>query len=177
MTHAATILYVEDNPENRLLIRRILQAEGYHVLEAQDAGQALDMVRGLRPDLILMDIQLPEVSGLEVTKWLKSDAALRNIPVIAVTAFAMKGACSNSLTPFFGNPASAPLRGSGSGKVRASSPRRFTRENLRYRSSWLAAVIFERSVVTSVTVMSVSAIGSSPSLVITRNTGRSPFSR
>ena len=69
----------------------MLRAHGYDTLETRDGREALALARSNHPDLILMDIQLPEVSGLEVTKWLKADSYLRAIPVIAVTAFAMKG--------------------------------------------------------------------------------------
>ena len=86
-----TILIVEDNELNMKLFHDILDAQGYATLQTKDGMEALDLAREHRPDLILMDIQLPEVSGLEVTKWLKEDDELRKIPVIAVTAFAMKG--------------------------------------------------------------------------------------
>lgn len=86
-----TILIVEDNELNMKLFHDILDAQGYATLQTKDGMEALDLAREHRPDLILMDIQLPEVSGLEVTKWLKEDDELRHIPVIAVTAFAMKG--------------------------------------------------------------------------------------
>ena len=88
---AKTILIVEDNELNMKLFNDLLEAHGYTTLKTRDGIQALGMARKHRPDLILMDIQLPEVSGLEVTKWLKEDEELRHIPVIAVTAFAMKG--------------------------------------------------------------------------------------
>jgi two-component system cell cycle response regulator DivK len=67
------------------------EAQGYEIYQTRDGLEALKMAREYRPDLILMDIQLPEVSGLEVTKWLKEDEDLKSIPVVAVTAFAMKG--------------------------------------------------------------------------------------
>lgn len=86
-----TILIVEDNELNMKLFHDLLEAHGYETLQTRDGMEALKMARQQRPDLILMDIQLPEVSGLEVTKWLKEDDDLRSIPVIAVTAFAMKG--------------------------------------------------------------------------------------
>jgi two-component system cell cycle response regulator DivK len=86
-----TVLIVEDNELNMKLFNDILEAQGYRVLQTRDGLSALDIARAHMPDLILMDIQLPEVSGIEVTKWLKEDEALRSIPVIAVTAFAMKG--------------------------------------------------------------------------------------
>src|ERR1700693_1069816 len=85
------VLIVEDNDLNMKLFNDLLEAHGYFTLQTKDGVEALRMARQHRPDLILMDIQLPEVSGLEVTKWLKEDEDLRTIPVIAVTAFAMKG--------------------------------------------------------------------------------------
>jgi two-component system cell cycle response regulator DivK len=86
-----TVLVVEDNELNMKLFHDLLQAHGYSVLQTRDGMDALRLARQHRPDLIIMDIQLPEVSGLEVTKWLKEDDDLRAIPVVAVTAFAMKG--------------------------------------------------------------------------------------
>src|SRR4029434_9133211 len=68
-----------------------IQAHGYNILQTKDGLEALKLARQHKPDLILMDIQLPEVSGLEVTKWIKEDDNLKSIPIIAVTAFAMKG--------------------------------------------------------------------------------------
>jgi len=86
-----TVLIVEDNDLNMKLFNDLLEAHGYSTLQTKDGVEALRLARQHRPDLILMDIQLPEISGLEVTKWLKEDDSLRAIPVIAVTAFAMKG--------------------------------------------------------------------------------------
>ncbi len=86
-----TVLIVEDNELNKKLFHDLLEAQGYQTLETREGLQALSLARKHRPDLILMDIQLPEISGLEVTKWLKEDDDLATIPVIAVTAFAMKG--------------------------------------------------------------------------------------
>lgn len=86
-----TVLIVEDNELNMKLFNDLLEAQGYRVLQTRDGLSALDIAKANLPDLILMDIQLPEVSGIEVTKWLKEDDRLRHIPVIAVTAFAMKG--------------------------------------------------------------------------------------
>ena len=85
------ILIVEDNELNMKLFHDLLEVHGYSTLQTKDGREALDLAREHRPDLILMDIQLPEVSGLEVTKWIKADDDLKDIPVIAVTAFAMKG--------------------------------------------------------------------------------------
>ena len=86
-----TVMIVEDNELNMKLFHDLLEAHGYQTVGTRNGIEALDLARKHHPDLILMDIQLPEVSGLEVTKWLKDDAELRSIPVVAVTAFAMKG--------------------------------------------------------------------------------------
>jgi two-component system cell cycle response regulator DivK len=88
---AKTVLVVEDNELNMKLFHDLLEASGYNILQTRNGLEAIDIAREHKPDLILMDIQLPEVSGLEVTKWIKEDDDLRAIPVIAVTAFAMKG--------------------------------------------------------------------------------------
>ena len=88
---AKTVMIVEDNELNMKLFHDLLEAHGYNTIGTRNGIEALDLARRHQPDLILMDIQLPEVSGLEVTKWLKDDETLRSIPVIAVTAFAMKG--------------------------------------------------------------------------------------
>ena len=87
----ARVLIIEDNPANMKLASVLLQTAGHDVLAAVDAESGLRLARDEQPDLILMDIQLPEISGLEVTKWLKDDEELSHIPVVAVTAFAMKG--------------------------------------------------------------------------------------
>jgi two-component system, cell cycle response regulator DivK len=86
-----SVLIVEDNELNMKLFHDLLVAHGYDTLQTRNGMEALDIARADHPDLILMDIQLPEVSGLEVIKWLKDDDDLSRIPVIAVTAFAMKG--------------------------------------------------------------------------------------
>ncbi|MCK4977948.1 MAG: response regulator [Anaerolineales bacterium] len=91
MVDSATILYIEDNPDNRLLVRRILQAEDYTVLDADNANQALEILQGQRPDLILMDINLPEIDGYALTTQLKDQPGMRDIPIIALTANVMKG--------------------------------------------------------------------------------------
>ena len=85
------ILIVEDNELNMKLFNDLLEAKGYTIIQTRDGMKALDLAREHRPNLILMDIQLPEVSGLDVTRWIKEDDSLASIPVIAVTAFAMKG--------------------------------------------------------------------------------------
>jgi two-component system cell cycle response regulator DivK len=86
-----TVLIVEDNELNMKLFNDLLEAHNIATLQTKDGREVLEIVREHLPDLIIMDIQLPEVSGLEVTKWLKAEDALKHIPVVAVTAFAMKG--------------------------------------------------------------------------------------
>jgi two-component system cell cycle response regulator DivK len=86
-----TVMIVEDNELNMKLFNDLLESRGYNVIQTRNGMEALDLARAHMPDLILMDIQLPEVSGLVVTKWLKDDEQLAHIPVVAVTAFAMKG--------------------------------------------------------------------------------------
>lgn len=90
-SEAKTVLVVEDNDLNMKLFHDLLEAHGYQILQTKNGRDALRLAREHRPDLILMDIQLPEISGLEVTKLIKSDDNLSAIPVVAVTAFAMKG--------------------------------------------------------------------------------------
>jgi two-component system cell cycle response regulator DivK len=86
-----TVLIVEDNELNMKLFNDLLEAHGYATIQTKSGVEAVELARRHRPNLILMDIQLPEVSGLEVTQWLKDDDELRTIPIIAITAFAMKG--------------------------------------------------------------------------------------
>lgn len=88
---AKTVLIVEDNDLNMKLFSDLLEANGYNTIQTRNGVEAVGLARQHMPDLILMDIQLPEVSGLQVTQWLKDDEGLRHIPVIAITAFAMKG--------------------------------------------------------------------------------------
>ena len=88
---AKKVLIVEDNELNMKLFHDLLDAHGFTTVQTRNGLDALALAREHRPDLILMDIQLPEVSGLEVTRWRKEDDDLRENPVIAVTAFAMKG--------------------------------------------------------------------------------------
>jgi len=85
------VMIVEDNELNMKLFHDLLEAHGYATIQTRNGKDALELARKHRPHLILMDIQLPEVSGLDVTRWLKEDAELCSIPVIAVTAYAMKG--------------------------------------------------------------------------------------
>jgi two-component system cell cycle response regulator DivK len=87
----ATVLVVEDNPANMTLATFLLKSAGYGVLSATDAEAGLALARDEQPDLVLMDIQLPGMDGLQATAMLKADNATRAIPVIALTALAMKG--------------------------------------------------------------------------------------
>lgn len=87
----ARILCVEDNPQNMRLVRKILKHEGYEVLEAEDGATGLALTEREHPDLILMDINLPDIDGLEVTRRIKAQANLAPIPIIALTANAMYG--------------------------------------------------------------------------------------
>ena len=87
----ATILYVEDNFDNRMLVRRVLEAEGYRVIEAEDGPQGIELLQSQTPDLVLMDINLPEIDGYEVTKRFKQLPSMARVPVIAMTANVMKG--------------------------------------------------------------------------------------
>lgn len=85
------VLIVEDNASNLKLFQDVLQVHGFDTLSAEDGISAIDLVRQHRPDMVLMDIQLPDISGLEVTRWIRADDALCEIPIVAVTAFAMHG--------------------------------------------------------------------------------------
>jgi two-component system cell cycle response regulator DivK len=85
------VLCVEDNPQNMRLVRKILFNAGYLVLEAQDGASGLAVVRAEKPDIILMDVNLPDIDGLEITKQIKADPELARIPLLALTANAMHG--------------------------------------------------------------------------------------
>lgn len=85
------VMIVEDNELNMKLFKDLIEACGYETVRTANGREAVELAREHKPNLILMDIQLPEVSGLDVTQWLKADEELCTIPVIAVTAFAMKG--------------------------------------------------------------------------------------
>ena len=87
----ATILYVEDNPDNRMLVRRILLSEDYELIEAQSAAQALDLLKDAHPDLILMDINMPDMDGYTLTSRIKSMPGFERVPIIALTANVMRG--------------------------------------------------------------------------------------
>ena len=93
----ATILCIEDSPDNRLLVRRILEAEGYRCVEACDAHTALELIAAHTPDLILMDITMPDIDGYTLTARLRSMPDTRYVPILALTANVMKGDCERSL--------------------------------------------------------------------------------
>ncbi len=88
---AKTILHVEDNFENRMLVRRLLMSEGYNILEAENAASAFRILETNRPDLILMDINMPDLDGYTLTARLKENPTLIGVPIIAITANVMKG--------------------------------------------------------------------------------------
>lgn len=88
---AKTILYVEDNEVNRRLVQDLLSPTTYRLIEAIDGESGMAMARQERPDLILMDVQLPKVSGIEATRTLRGEPATANTPIIAITSFALAG--------------------------------------------------------------------------------------
>jgi two-component system cell cycle response regulator DivK len=91
MNHTPTVLYVEDNPGNRMLIRRILQSQEYNVLEAGNAREAFQVVNSTHPDLILMDMSMPDVDGFTLTKKFRKLPGFQEVPIIALTANVMQG--------------------------------------------------------------------------------------
>lgn len=93
----AKILYIEDNPDNRLLVRRVLMVEDYEVLEAAEGLAGIELAIRKQPDLILMDMNLPQIDGYELTRRLRAIPALRNVPIIAMTANVMHGDREKSL--------------------------------------------------------------------------------
>ncbi len=86
-----TVLYVEDNEFNRKIVRRLLARTRYRLLEAEDGETGLALARAERPDLVLMDVQLPKMSGFDVTRALRADPATAGVPIIVVTSFALSG--------------------------------------------------------------------------------------
>lgn len=88
---AATILYIEDSVDNRILVRRVLRAEGYEVLEAGGAAEGLELAQNNLPDLVLVDINMPHLDGLSLASMMKADPALESTPVVALTANVMRG--------------------------------------------------------------------------------------
>ncbi len=97
MTDKGKVLYVEDNFDNRMLVRRVLMADGYTVVEATNANDAMKMIETEKPDLILMDINMPEVDGYTLTAKIKSTPGMSKIPIVAVTANVMRGDREKSL--------------------------------------------------------------------------------
>ena len=91
MVGSKTVLHIEDNFDNRLLVRRLLQADGFEVMEAENAHQAMEALKAIIPDLILMDINMPDIDGYTLTLQIKSTPALQYIPVVAITANVMRG--------------------------------------------------------------------------------------
>ena len=91
MPSSKIILHIEDNFDNRLLVRRILMASGYQVIEAQDADEAKKSLQNLKPNLILMDINMPDMDGYTLTHELKNKPGIENVPIVAITANVMKG--------------------------------------------------------------------------------------
>jgi len=87
---AKVILIVEDDPKSLMLVQDLLQVSGYKTIEAMDGEQGVELAKSKKPDLILMDIQMPKMDGLEATRILKADTTTRNITVLALTASAMK---------------------------------------------------------------------------------------
>jgi two-component system cell cycle response regulator DivK len=88
---AKTILYIEDNELNRKMLRHLLRATSYRLIEAPDGETGMTMAREQHPDLILMDVQLPKISGIEATRALRAEPSTANTPIIAITSFALSG--------------------------------------------------------------------------------------
>lgn len=89
--YKGTILYVEDNPDNRLLVRRILLSEDYGLIEANNAFEALEVIKQRKPDLILMDINMPDMDGYTLTAKIKAMPGFERVPILALTANVMRG--------------------------------------------------------------------------------------
>ena len=85
------ILYIEDNPDNRMLVKRVLEAENYQILEASSGQEGISLAAETKPDLILIDINLPDIDGYEVTRRLRKISHIANTPILAMTANVMKG--------------------------------------------------------------------------------------
>jgi CheY-like chemotaxis protein len=103
------ILIVEDDPKSLMLFRDVLQFKGYITIEATDGQQAVDQAKEHKPDLILMDIQLPVMDGIEATKIIKHDETTKGITVIALTAYAMSGDMMKMLATGFDDYISKPV--------------------------------------------------------------------
>lgn len=109
MADDKTILHIEDNFENRLLVRRILVAEGYEVLEAGNASEAIDILSTITPDLILMDINMPDIDGYTLTARLKANPSYKSIPILAITANVTAAAKERSQQAGFNGYIEKPL--------------------------------------------------------------------
>ena len=109
MSDEKTILHIEDNFENRLLVRRILLAEGYSVLEAGNASEAIEILSNLTPDLILMDINMPDIDGYTLTAQLKANPLYQGIPILAITANVTAAARERSQTAGFNGYIEKPI--------------------------------------------------------------------
>jgi len=108
-SEAKKIVIVEDNPFNMELVHDILAIKGYDIYEAVDAEQGLEIIARVKPDLVLMDIQLPGMDGIEATRLIKSQESTKNIPVVAVTANAMKGDREEIISQGFDDYISKPI--------------------------------------------------------------------
>ncbi|RJP47910.1 MAG: response regulator [Anaerolineaceae bacterium] len=97
MTEKSIILYVEDNHDNRNLVRRVLEAEGYEMADASNAEDAMKKINSIHPDLILMDINMPDMDGYALTARIKATPGFGNVPIVAVTANVMRGDREKSL--------------------------------------------------------------------------------
>ena len=106
---AEKILLIEDNEQNRILMRQILVRKGYDLLEAKDGLTGIEMARAHMPALILLDIQMPVMNGFMVIRELRNDVELRKIKVIAVTSFAMKGDREKALQAGFDEYVTKPI--------------------------------------------------------------------
>jgi len=108
-----TVLIVEDNPLNMKLFNDLLQAHDYNTVQTASGHDALDLALEHKPDLVVMDIQLPEISGLDITKQMKARDELKHTPILAVTAFAMKGdeekILQGGCDSYLAKPISVPL--------------------------------------------------------------------
>jgi len=109
VTAGERILVVEDNPKNMKLVRDVLQATGYRILEATTGGRAVELASEHRPDLVLMDIQLPDIDGVEALVRLRADERTAAIPVLALTAQAMEGDRERFLAAGFDGYVSKPV--------------------------------------------------------------------
>jgi len=104
------LLYIEDNFHNRRLVRKILASRGYTVIEAESGAAGMDLMRTMKPPLVLLDIGLPDIDGLEIVMQVRADASLRDTPVIAVTASAMRGDRERFLTAGCDDYLSKPIQ-------------------------------------------------------------------